>query len=66
MKPTKKQPDFIPPEDRPVVDVVSPTYQPSKAELDQDTFVDATFDEAIDALKKPVRLRYVKRSGALR
>ena len=32
----------------------------------KDTRVDATFDEALDALTKPVRLRYVKRPKARR
>ena len=43
------------------VEVVSPNYQPSAAELEEDTRVDATFDEAVDALTKPVRVRYVDR-----
>ena len=52
-------PDFIPPEDRPAVDVVRPDYQPSVAELEEDMRVGATFEEAVEALVKPVRVRYV-------
>ena len=59
---SKRDPNFVPVEKRPIVDVVSPNYQPSKAELDEDTRVDATFDEAVDALAKSVRIRYVDRS----
>ena len=44
----------------PVIDLVHPSYQPSKAELEEDLRVDATFDEAVQALARPVKLRYVK------
>ena len=43
------------------VEIVSSDYQPSVAELEEDTRVDATFDEAVDALTKPVSIRYVDR-----
>ncbi len=43
------------------VEIVSPDYQPSAAELEEDTRVDATFDEAVDALTKPVSIRYIDR-----
>lgn len=43
------------------VEIVHPDYQPSAAELEKDTLVDATFDEAVDALTKPVSIRYVDR-----
>ena len=43
------------------VEVVHPSYQPSKAELEADTRVDATFEEAVQALVRPVRIRYVPR-----
>ena len=56
--------NFVPPAEQPTVDVVSPDYQPSKTELDEDTRVGATFDEALGALTKPVRLRYVDRPKA--
>ena len=43
------------------VKIVRPDYQPSAAELEEDTRVEATFDEAVDALTKPVSIRYVDR-----
>ena len=43
------------------VEIVSSDYQPSVAELEEDTRVDASFDEAVEALTKPVRIRYVDR-----
>ena len=43
------------------VEVVRPDYQPNKAELEEDVRVNATFDEAVDALTKPVSIRYVDR-----
>ncbi|MDE0711419.1 MAG: hypothetical protein OXH60_04700 [Rhodospirillales bacterium] len=49
--------DRKPPEE---VKIVRPDYQPSRAELNEDMRVDASFDEAVDALAKPVRIRYVK------
>ena len=49
------------------LEIVRPTYQPSKAELEEDLRVEATFEEAVKALARPVRIRYVsrppKRSG---
>lgn len=47
--------------DPPEVEIVRPAYQPSKAELEEDMRVDATFEEAIQALARPVRVRYVPR-----
>ncbi|MDE0201344.1 MAG: hypothetical protein OXK73_02790 [Rhodospirillaceae bacterium] len=41
------------------VEIVSPDYQPSAAELEEDVRVEATFDEAVDALTRPVSIRYV-------
>ena len=46
------------------VEIVQSDYQPSKAELEEDMRVDATFDEAVDALTKPVRIRYIDRPKA--
>ena len=43
------------------VEVVHPSYQPSKAELEADMRVDATFEEAVQALVRPVRIRYISR-----
>ena len=46
------------------VEIVPPDYQPSTAELNEDMRVDATFAEAIDALTKPVKIRYLDRPKA--
>ena len=43
------------------VEIARSVYQPSRAELEADLRVDATFDEAVDALTKPVKIRYVSR-----
>ena len=43
------------------VEIVNPSYQPSKSELEEDVRVNATFDKAVKALVKPVRTRYVSR-----
>ena len=44
-----------------IVDMVAPTYQPSKAELEEDMRVRATFEEAVEALTRPVTVRYIPR-----
>ena len=46
----------------PVLKDASSTYQPSKAKLEEDPRVDATFEEAIQALARPMRIRYVPRA----
>ena len=43
------------------VEVVRPSYQPSKAELEKDARVEATFEQAVQALTQPVRIRYIER-----
>ena len=43
------------------VEIVRPSYQPSKKELEEDLRVDATFEEAVDALTQPVSVRYINR-----
>ena len=43
------------------VRIVRPDYQPSRAELNEDARVDALFNEAVEALTKPVNIRYVDR-----
>ena len=43
------------------VRIVGSNYQPTKAELEADMRVNATFEDAVDALTKPVKIRYVKR-----
>ena len=42
------------------VDVVDPSYQPSRSELSEDLRVDATFRELSKAVVQPVKVRYVK------
>ena len=42
------------------VDVVDPSYQPSRSELREDLRVDATFKELSKAVVQPVKVRYVK------
>ena len=44
-----------------VLEIASSSYQPSKAELEEDLQVNATFEEAVQALVRPVRIRYVSR-----
>ena len=41
------------------VDIVHSDYQPSKAELEADLRVSASFDEAIEALCRPVSITYI-------
>ncbi len=43
------------------VNIVQSDYQPSKAQLEADARVNATFDEAVQALTKPVKIKYVDR-----
>ncbi len=43
------------------VEIVCPSYQPSSEELEEDMRVNATLDEAVDALTQPVRIRYINR-----
>ena len=43
------------------VEVVHPSYQPPRAELNEDMRVEATFEEAVQALAKPVRIRHINR-----
>ena len=41
---------FVPPKNRPIVEVVNSNYQPSKAELEQDLRFEGAFEEAASAL----------------
>lgn len=43
------------------VEIVKSDYQPSKAELEADMRVSATFDQAVTALTRPVNIRYIDR-----
>ncbi len=44
------------------VEIIHPSYQPSREELRQDLRVDATFEEAAKALVKSVKVQYFKPS----
>ncbi len=44
---------------RPVANVVRHSYQPSKAELEEDIRVNATFFEAVEALTLPVEIQHI-------
>ena len=48
------------------VEIVHPDYQPTAEELNEDMRVDATFDEAVDALTKSVTIKYIDRPKAER
>lgn len=43
------------------VRIVDSSYQPSKKELEADLRVNATFEDAVKALAKPVRVEEVSR-----
>ena len=43
------------------VEVVSSTHQPTKAELEEDLRVNVSFEEALDALVMPVKIKRVPR-----
>ena len=45
--------------ERPVVEVVDSSYQPSKAELEEDVRIDATPEELLRAVLRPVTVRHV-------
>ena len=45
--------------ERPVVDVVDSSYQPSKAELEEDVRIDATPEKLLRAVLRPVTVRHV-------
>ncbi len=54
MKPAKPKPD------PPTVRLVHHSYQPSRAELEQDHRVDATFEEIAKAVTRTVRVEFYK------
>ncbi len=47
------------PQNRATVEVVRSSYQPSKAELEEDLRFEGTFEEAARALVQPVNIRHV-------
>ena len=59
-RPAPRRPSSSKPKPR-TVEVLHPSYQPSKAELEADLRVNATFHEAMDALTQPVQIRYIDR-----
>lgn len=52
-KPADTKPD--PPE----VEIIHPSYQPSRAELRKDLRVDATFEKVVAASLRPMKIRSV-------
>lgn len=50
----KQQPDI------PTVRTIDPSYQPTKAELEEGLRVDATFEEALKAVTRTVKVQYYK------
>jgi len=66
---SKKHPDFVPPEDRPTLELVKNSYQPSKAELEEeippldlpgDTPMEK-FQHALKVLTQPVNITFIRR-----
>ena len=53
-----EEPDHAP---RAVVEIVHRSDQPSKVELEEDARVDATFEEAVDALVQTAEVHYIRR-----
>ena len=45
----------------PTVEVLEPSYQPSKSELEADLRVNATFPQAVKALSKTLNIKHVKK-----
>lgn len=45
--------------ERPTVEIVKPTHQPSNAELATDLRVNVTFEQGVQALVKRVNVKYV-------
>ena len=41
------------------IEIVHPSYQPSKADLEEDVRIDASVDELVDAVLLPVKIRYI-------
>ena len=42
-------------------ELVHPSYQPSKADLEEDLRIDATPEELVQAVLQPEKVRYVRR-----
>ena len=43
------------------VEIVRSDYQPSKAELEEDMSIDATFEDLMQVAVQPVEIRYIPR-----
>ena len=43
----------------PEVEIIHPSYQPSRAELREELRVDVTFEEVVAACLRPMKIRYV-------
>lgn len=56
-RPTKESPHKKPR----VVEIVRSDYQPSKAELEEDMSIDASFEELMQAVTEPVEIKYTPR-----
>ena len=44
-----------------VVEIVRSDYQPSKAELEEDMSIDASFEELAQTVAEPVTVKYIPR-----
>ena len=53
--------NFVSEKGWPEVEIVNSDYQPRVAELEEDMRLVATFEEAVQALTKPVRVKYIDR-----
>ena len=63
---TSKPPTLIPPQVRPIADVLSSNNQPIKADFEHDMRMDPKFERILDALTTPFRLCDAMRQGDLR
>lgn len=61
IQPKVKHTDFIPPDERSTVEITRPSYQPSKADLEEDMRMMGTFDDLVQAVIRPVKIRFVRR-----
>ena len=50
-----------PPQKARTVEIVRSDYQPSKAELEADMSIDASFEEIMQAAVEPVEIKYIPR-----
>ena len=56
-----KNPAFVRGSDRPTVEVVDYSYQPSKTELAEDLRLEGSLEKAAKALVQPVNIRKITR-----